>query len=107
MWCDSLERTDREGLAKGIALLRETPSSILSSSSYVRELRILHDGCTYRLLYGFDPGLSTYLLLAGGTTATSGWYEMNVPKAEVLYAAYLKKRERVRKCNSGERTAPM
>lgn len=104
-WYESLSKSEQESLTKGIALLRETPSAMLFSSSYIRELRTAHKGCTYRVLYGFDLERATFVLLAGGTTTPSGWYETDVPRAEAMFAAYRREPERVTEDHPRRRTS--
>lgn len=65
-----------------------------SSLSHMRELRIQHEGRPYRVLYAFDPQRAAYLLLGGDKTGQERWYEINVPKAEAIYAVHLKELEK-------------
>lgn len=61
-----------------------------SDLSHMRELRIQHEGRPYRVLYAFDPKRTAYLLLGGDKTGDDRWYEVNVPKAEKIYAKHVK-----------------
>jgi hypothetical protein len=46
-----------------------------------------------RVLFAFDPWRSAVLLLAGDKAGDwKGWYRHAVPRAEELYATYLKER---------------
>ena len=56
----------------------------------MRELRIQHQGRPYRVLYVFDPRRHVVLLLGGDKTGDDRWYEVHVPRAETIYAEYLK-----------------
>jgi hypothetical protein len=55
----------------------------------MRELRVQHQGCPYRVLYVFDPRRVALLLLGGDKTGDDRWYERNVPLADRLYDSYL------------------
>lgn len=59
----------------------------------MRELRIQHHGRPYRVLYAFDPRRAAYLLLGGDKTGDHRWYEVNVPRAEAIYALHLSQLE--------------
>ena len=61
-----------------------------SQFNHMRELRIQHDGRPYRILYAFDPVRAAFLILGGDKTGDGRWYERMVPKADVIYAEYLK-----------------
>jgi hypothetical protein len=56
----------------------------------MRELRVQHEGCPYRVLYAFDPRRAALLLLGGDKTGNARWYEEMVPKADALFAQHLK-----------------
>lgn len=60
-----------------------------SRHSAMRELRVQHQGCPYRVLYVFDPRRVALLLLGGDKTGDDRWYERNVPLADRLYDSYL------------------
>lgn len=60
-----------------------------SRHGQMRELRIQHEGRPYRILYAFDPRRAAILLLGGDKTGDSHWYEINVPRADSRYDAYL------------------
>jgi hypothetical protein len=56
----------------------------------MRELRIQHQGEPYRILYAFDPKRTAVLLIGGCKTGDNRWYETNIPKADRLYADWMK-----------------
>ena len=65
-------------------------SSGITGSTKLRELRVQHAGKPYRVLYAFDPKRNAILLWAAIKPVSTSWYETHVPKAEKLFAAYLK-----------------
>ena len=56
-----------------------------SRHRHMRELRIQHQGRSYRVQYAFDPRRAVILLLGGDKTGDNRWYEEHVPKADTLY----------------------
>jgi hypothetical protein len=58
----------------------------------MRELRIRHAGTAMRVLYVFDPDREAVLILGGDKKGDDRFYERMIPKAEALYAKYLKTR---------------
>jgi len=73
-WWNSLSVNEQESVRASVVLLedygpklRSPHSSGIATSkhAHMRELRILHAGRAYRVLYAFDP-LRTALLLIGG-----------------------------------------
>ena len=54
-------------------------------------------GHPYRILYAFDPVRNALLILGGDKTGNDRWYQEYVPKAEKIYARYLKELEEERK----------
>jgi hypothetical protein len=71
-------------------LLGFPQSSSIHGSKKLRELRIQYAGEPYRVLYAFDPERNAVLLLGGRKTGKGRWYETNVPRAERIFADYLK-----------------
>ena len=69
-------------------------SSGMAQSRYsqMRELRIQHAGRPYRVLYAFDPERSAILLTGGDKSGNDRWYDVYVPRADKLYAEYLRER---------------
>jgi hypothetical protein len=60
----------------------------------MRELRVPHQGRSYRVLYAFDPRRAAILLLGGDKTGNDRWYEEHVPVADNLYDENLQELER-------------
>ena len=96
------ELSEQEQVSVGIVIelledhgvtLRFPHSSGITTSQKLRELRVQHAGQPYRVLYAFDPKRNAVLLLGGNKTGDDRWYETNVPKAEKLFAEYLKETE--------------
>ncbi|WP_308211639.1 type II toxin-antitoxin system RelE/ParE family toxin [Actinoallomurus soli] len=47
-----------------------------------------------RILFAFDPWRSAIVLIGGDKSGNwSGWYRHAIPRAEDLYAEYLKERQ--------------
>lgn len=55
----------------------------------MRELRVQHRGCPYRVFYCFDPRRSCNLLIGGDKTGDERFYERMVPIADGLYDDHL------------------
>lgn len=53
--------------------------------SHMRELRILHNGEPYRVLYAFDPRRVVILLIGCCKTGKERWYEQHIKIADALY----------------------
>jgi len=56
----------------------------------MRELRIQHEGCPYRVLYAFDPRRAAMLLVGGDKTGNNRWYQEYVPVADAIYDRHLR-----------------
>lgn len=52
-----------------------------------------HRGEPYRILFAFDPFRAALLLLAGNKGGDKRWYQKNIPRAEAIYARYLREQE--------------
>lgn len=98
-WLNKLDTAERGSVAAYVALLEDMGpalghpySSAIRGSRYphLRELRIQHKGRPYRVLYAFDPRRTAVLLMGGIKKQGTRWYEVNVPRAEKLYASHLK-----------------
>lgn len=96
-WWDGLAIEEQKSVAVVVAMLEERGvmlpfpySSGITGSTKLRELRIQHAGEPYRVLYAFDPARNAVLLLGGNKAGDDRWYDTHVPKAERLFAAYLK-----------------
>lgn len=65
-----------------------------SRHSYMRELRVQHQGRPYRVFYAFDPRRSAILLIAGDKTGDDRFYVRMVPIADGLYDRHLEQLRR-------------
>ena len=102
-WWGGLDADEQDSVAGVVQLLeKEGPmlpfpysSDIRTARKHdIRELRIQHAGRAYRVLYVFDPRRSALLILGGDKTGGDRWYEVNVPRAEKIYDAYLQELRR-------------
>ena len=102
-WYEPLSEAEQDSIGRVVGLLEERGpalpfpySSAVQGSNlgHMRELRIQHEGRPYRVLYAFDPQRAAYLLLGGDKTGQERWYEVNVPKAEAIYAVHLRELEK-------------
>lgn len=96
-WWDTLDTEEQKSVAVVVSMLEDRGvllpfpySSGIAGSKKLRELRIQHRGEPYRVLYAFDPRRNALLLLGGNKTGDDRWYEIHVPKAEKLFAKYLR-----------------
>ncbi len=98
-WWNGLDASEQDSVDFVVELLvREGPmlpypysSDISGARKYdIRELRIQHQGKPYRVLYVFDPRRHAVLLIGGDKTGDKRWYEVNVTRAETIYAEYLR-----------------
>jgi hypothetical protein len=101
-WWIRLTEAERISVERAVLLLEErgphlpfpyTSGVIGSRHSAMRELRVQHQGHTYRVLYIFDPRRVALLLLGGDKTGADRWYEKNVPLADQIYDNYLAEME--------------
>jgi hypothetical protein len=102
-WWDELSVEEQKSVAVVVSMLEERGvllpfpySSSITSSTKLRELRIQHAGEPYRVLYAFDSARNAILLLGGNKAGDDRWYDTHVPKAEKLFAAYLKESKRLK-----------
>jgi hypothetical protein len=98
-WWDGLTLEEQKSVAVVVTTLEERGvtlpfpySSGIAISAKLRELRIQHAGQPYRVLYAFDPRRNAILLLGGNKAGDDRWYDRHVPKAEKLFAAYLREK---------------
>jgi hypothetical protein len=79
----------------GPALGRPTVDRVKTSAfKNMKELRCSSDGAL-RVLFAFDPRREAILLIGGDKTGEwNEWYEWAVPKADDLYAEYLRELRR-------------
>ena len=96
-WWDGLDVEEQKSVAVVVAMLEERGATLpfpyssgITGSTKLCELRIQHTGKPYRVLYAFDPKRNAILLLGGNKTGTGRWYDTHIPKAEKLFAAYLR-----------------
>ncbi len=101
-WWDGLAAAEQESVFQVVEALetagtqlKEPYSKRIETSAYnMRELRIQHKTRQIRVLYVFDPRRSAALLLGGDKTGNwATWYRVNVPKADAIYAQYLRELE--------------
>ena len=73
------------------AALEFPHSSKVKRSAYseMRELRIQCRGKPLRVLYAFNPLRTAILLIGGDKTGNDRWYEINIPRADRIYAQHL------------------
>jgi hypothetical protein len=97
-WWDSLTVGQQAKLRSSVLLLREfgpalefPHSSKINRSAYpeMRELRVQCGGKPLRVLYAFNPARTAILLIGGDKTGNDRWYEINVPRADRIYAQHL------------------
>jgi hypothetical protein len=97
-WWETLTEDEQEDVAvkvkllekAGPALARPHADSLSKMSKYtnMKELRIVHAGDAYRILFAFDPRRVAILLL-GGRKPDQKWYKTAVPAADKLYEQHL------------------
>jgi hypothetical protein len=97
-WWDQLAEAEQIKVDAMVRLLEDfgpglafPMSSAVKGSrySYMRELRIQSQGEALRILYSFDPRRVAILLIGGARKGQRRWYEINVPRADKLYARHL------------------
>jgi hypothetical protein len=97
-WFQSLADSDADAVARvvdmlemqGVSLPFPYSSAIKGSSIAMRELRVQSGGKPIRVFYAFDPVRQAVLLIGGDKTGDKRFYERMVPKAEELWALYMK-----------------
>jgi len=98
-WYNTLDDDEGKSVDTGVDMLEVYGPSLhrpyadtLSGSKYanMKELRIQHRGRPYRILFAFDPRRNTYLILGGDKTGKDGWYAWAIPKADKIYAQYIR-----------------
>ncbi len=97
-WYERLTESEQEAIRSDVKLLEIFgPSLPFPKSSgikgsrhgHMRELRIVHAGHPYRLLYAFDPRRVAILLVGGDKLGNDRWYKENIPLADRLYDEHL------------------
>ncbi|EST39048.1 hypothetical protein N566_04130 [Streptomycetaceae bacterium MP113-05] len=89
---DAIDRLAEGGPGMGRPLVDRLEGSVVHN---LKELRPGSAGrAEIRIIFAFDPWRSAILLLGGDKSGNwSGWYKQAIPRAEELYAEYLKERE--------------
>jgi hypothetical protein len=97
-WWAGLSEAEQEDVAVKVKLLekagpalgRPHADSLAKQSKYsnMKELRIVHRGDAYRVLFAFDPRRVAILLL-GGRKPDQKWYKAAIPAADKLYGDHL------------------
>jgi hypothetical protein len=97
-WWGEISESEQEDVALKVKLLekvgpalgRPHVDSLAKQSEYpnMKELRVVHAGDPYRVLFAFDPRRVAILLL-GGRKADQKWYKTAIPAADKLYGEHL------------------
>jgi len=95
-WWGEISESEQEDVALKVKLLekvgpalgRPHVDSLAKQSEYPKELRVVHAGDPYRVLFAFDPRRVAILLL-GGRKADQKWYKTAIPAADKLYGEHL------------------
>ena len=59
-----------------------------SKVANLKELRVQVDGDPFRVLFAFDIERAAVLLVGGNKAGDKRWYDINIPIAEKLFAAW-------------------
>jgi hypothetical protein len=97
VWFGSLNEQDMDAVAYSVDLLEQLGLSLrfphtsaLKGTSYaLRELRVQSGGHPIRIIYAFDPKRRAVLLIGGDKTGDDRFYGDIIPRAEVIWEAYL------------------
>lgn len=98
IWWDTLSEAEQESVRASVKLLEDYGPQLCfphssgvagSKHGHMRELRIQHAGCPYRVLYAFDQRRCAILLIGGDKTGNDRWYDQYVPIADQLYDEHL------------------
>lgn len=102
-WWAGLTVEQQEDITARVELLEEHGPALgrpvverITTSAFqnMKELRCSSDGAL-RVLFAFDPRREAILLLGGDKSGEwNEWYEVAVPKADDLYAEYLRELRR-------------
>ncbi len=97
-WWENLSEEEQEDVAAKVKLLekagpalgRPHADTLAKQSKYtnMKELRIVHAGDAYRVLFAFDARRVAILLL-GGRKPDQKWYKTAIPAADRLYGEHL------------------
>lgn len=97
-WWQTLDETVQVDIAASVGLLEQCGTHLPyphssgvanSKHKHMRELRVQHAGCPYRILYAFDPRRHAILLIGGDKTGKNRWYEQYIPMADKLYDEHI------------------
>jgi hypothetical protein len=98
-WWDELTVEQQEDIAARVELLEQNGPALgrqvvdqVAASAFpnMKELRCSSDGAL-RVLFAFDPRREAILLLGGDKSGEwNAWYDWAIPKADELYAQYLR-----------------
>lgn len=104
-WWDGLSEPEQISITSVVLLLEgkgphlgfpHSSGVVTSKHSHMRELRIQHQGCPYRVFYAFDPRRAALLLIGGDKTGDDRFYETFVPIADRIYDQHLEELARER-----------
>jgi hypothetical protein len=97
-WWDTLSEQAQEDVAVKVKLLEKAGPALgrphadtlakQSRHPNMKELRIVHRGDAYRVLFAFDPRRVAILLL-GGRKPDQKWYKTAIPAADKLFDRHL------------------
>ncbi|HEY4580533.1 MAG TPA: type II toxin-antitoxin system RelE/ParE family toxin [Candidatus Acidoferrales bacterium] len=97
-WWDGLSVGEQESVAHSVRLLEEAGPNLgrphaetlakQSRHSNMKELRVVHHGDAYRVLFAFDPR-RVAILLVGGRKPDQKWYKKAIPAADRLFDQHL------------------
>jgi len=98
VWWNGLDEAEQEAVDASMRLLEFRARNVpfphgseveTSRHRHMRELRLQHQGRTYRILYAFDRRRTALLLICADKAGDERWYETNVPFADRLYDEHL------------------
>jgi len=98
-WYEELTEAEQESIRPKVTMLEAAGTTlgyphstkiIGSRFPEMRELRVQHAGCPYRILYAFDPIRQAVLLMGGEKTGDDRWYEKAIRLADKLFEEYLR-----------------
>jgi len=97
-WWESLSEEQQEDVAVKVKLLEKAGPALgrphadtlakQSRHPNMKELRVVHRGDAYRVLFAFDPRRVAILLL-GGRKPDQKWYKTVIPAADKLFDGHL------------------
>lgn len=97
-WWEALSEEEQESVAVKVKLLEKAGPALgrphadtlakQSEHTNMKELRVVHHGGAYRVLFAFDPRRVAILLL-GGRKPDQKWYKTAIPAADRLFDRHL------------------